>query len=574
MTRSQSVSALADGTTGWGPRLLRRPHSLCAKVYDWFGLDWLAANADALIKTPAKILLIVAARRRRCGCWPTGASAGSPTAPPPARCRPSCAARRARRAAATGRAEHATERRTQRAEAIGSVLRSFASLVILGIAVVLVLGELGVNLAPILASAGVVGVALGFGAQNLVKDFIAGIGIILEDQYGVGDVVDLGEAVGTVEAVGLRITRLRDIKGVVWYVRNGEILRVGNKSQGFAQVVIDMPVAHDTDLERCRAVMQEVADEMYADEEWAGVLLAPPESLGVEQITSEGVFLRLTVRVHQRRPVAGRPRTAAAAQGAVRRRGHPHAAAAAGPRRRRRGGVPLSTDAAEDEPPGRSPQRPATFREVFAVREFRPLFGTFLLSTAGDELARVALTVLVYQRTDSPLLAALTFAIGHLPWLLGGPLLSALADRLPRHRVLISADVVAGRAAGGAWPCRARRCRSCSACSSWCRCARPRSSRRARRSWPTSWTATGTSSRSSLTNLTLQLAQVGRLPGRGRRLVAVLRPLGGAADRRGHLRRLRRLAVARPAAAAGPGRRRRARAPRIAVAGHRRGRCA
>jgi MFS family permease len=87
-----------------------------------------------------------------------------------------------------------------------------------------------------------------------------------------------------------------------------------------------------------------------------------------------------------------------------------------------------------------APARQATFREVFAVREFRPLFGTFLLSTAGDELARVALTVLVYQRTSSPLLSAMTFAIGHLPWLLGGPLLSALADRLPRHRVLIAAD--------------------------------------------------------------------------------------------------------------------------------------
>jgi MFS family permease len=94
-----------------------------------------------------------------------------------------------------------------------------------------------------------------------------------------------------------------------------------------------------------------------------------------------------------------------------------------------------------DELTVEAPSRPATFREVFAVREFRPLFGTFLLSTAGDELARVALTVLVYQRTSSPLLSAMTFAIGHLPWLLGGPLLSALADRLPRHRVLIAADV-------------------------------------------------------------------------------------------------------------------------------------
>jgi MFS family permease len=102
----------------------------------------------------------------------------------------------------------------------------------------------------------------------------------------------------------------------------------------------------------------------------------------------------------------------------------------------------MSTDAAEEVGPPKVPERRATFREVFAVREFRPLFGTFLLSTAGDELARVALTVLVYQRTASPLLTALTFAIGHLPWLLGGPVLSTLADRLPRHRVLISTDVL------------------------------------------------------------------------------------------------------------------------------------
>jgi small conductance mechanosensitive channel len=160
----------------------------------------------------------------------------------------------------------------------------------------MVLGELGVNLAPILASAGVIGVALGFGAQNLVKDFIAGIGIILEDQYGVGDVVDLGSTTGTVEAVGLRITRLRDAHGVVWYARNGEILRVGNKSQGYAQVVIDMPVAHDTDLERCRAVMQEVADALQADEDWADLLLAPPESLGAEDVTAQGVVMRVQVR--------------------------------------------------------------------------------------------------------------------------------------------------------------------------------------------------------------------------------------------------------------------------------------
>ncbi|WP_448613636.1 mechanosensitive ion channel family protein [Modestobacter sp. URMC 112] len=270
--------------------------SLCARVYEAFGMDWLAANADALIEKPATILLIVVLAavvrlmlhrgiRRLIDRTATGAV---PTVLRPWR-------NRARQADRDG-LELIVARRSQRAEAIGSVLRSLASMVVLGIAVVLVLGELGINLAPILASAGVIGVALGFGAQNLVKDFIAGVGIILEDQYGVGDVVDLGEASGTVEAVGLRITRLRDVNGVVWYVRNGEVLRVGNRSQGYAQVVIDMPVAHDTDLDLCRRLMQEVADAMAADEEWEPVLLGEPESLGVEQITAEGVLLRVQVR--------------------------------------------------------------------------------------------------------------------------------------------------------------------------------------------------------------------------------------------------------------------------------------
>ncbi|MFW3170284.1 mechanosensitive ion channel family protein [Geodermatophilus sp. CPCC 206100] len=294
MTASPSVLAAADdGLAGSVPDCA--DYWLCQQVYEWSGLDWLAENAQALIATPARILLIVVLAtvvrllaHRAIGRLTQRTASGSvPTI---------LRARRGRAVAEGDAAEQVAARRTQRAAAIGSVLRSGSSIVVLGIAVVLVLGELGINLAPILASAGVVGVALGFGAQNLVKDFIAGIGIILEDQYGVGDVVDLGEASGTVEAVGLRITRLRDVNGVVWYARNGEILRVGNKSQGFAQVVIDMPVAHDTDLERCRRLMQEVADEMYSEDGWAAVLLAAPESLGVEQITSEGVFLRLQVR--------------------------------------------------------------------------------------------------------------------------------------------------------------------------------------------------------------------------------------------------------------------------------------
>ncbi len=289
-----SLSVIALTAADSAPSCVHDSTSLCARVYDVVGVNWLAANADAFVATPARILLIVLvavfarlAVHRAIGRLTQRTARG--TVPPLLRTRRN-------RVAGPSAAEHGQARRAQRAEAIGSVLRSSASIVILGIGVVLVLGELGINLAPIVASAGVMGVALGFGAQNLVKDFIAGIGIILEDQYGVGDVVDVGEATGTVEAVGLRITRLRDAHGVVWYARNGEIQRVGNKSQGFAQVSLDMPVAHETDLEHCRTVMQEVADEMYADPRWADVLLAEPESLGAEQITAEGVVMRLQVR--------------------------------------------------------------------------------------------------------------------------------------------------------------------------------------------------------------------------------------------------------------------------------------
>jgi small-conductance mechanosensitive channel len=140
-------------------------------------------------------------------------------------------------------------------------------------------------------------VAVGFGAQNLVRDFLSGMFMLLEDQYGVGDIVDLGEASGVVEAVGLRITTLRDVGGTVWYVRNGEILRVGNKSQGYAVAVIDIPVAHSADVAEATALAGRVAKERVAEKDLAGQVLGDVEVLGVERIATEGVTLRLTVKV-------------------------------------------------------------------------------------------------------------------------------------------------------------------------------------------------------------------------------------------------------------------------------------
>ncbi|UWZ40719.1 mechanosensitive ion channel family protein [Dactylosporangium roseum] len=187
------------------------------------------------------------------------------------------------------------ERRNQRARALGSVLRSIASAVVFTIATMLVLGEVGLNLGPLLASAGIAGLAIGFGAQNLVKDFIAGLFMLLEDQYGVGDVVDVGETSGTVEAVGLRITTIRDAAGVVWYVRNGEIIRVGNKSQGWAVVNIDVPVGFIS-IDQATAVLREAAAAVAEDPDFVDDFIDPPTVLGVEQITADGAVLRTTVK--------------------------------------------------------------------------------------------------------------------------------------------------------------------------------------------------------------------------------------------------------------------------------------
>ncbi len=188
------------------------------------------------------------------------------------------------------------ERRRQRAETIGSVLRSTVSAVVLTLAFAMVLSELGLDLGPVLASAGIVGVALGFGAQNLVKDVLTGVFLILEDQFGVGDVVDVGEATGTVEAVGLRTTRLRSVEGTVWYVRNGEILRVGNKSQGWSRALLDVPVAWTADVAPARALLKQVADELRQDPEWEGRILEEPEVWGVEALSAQGVVVRLVVK--------------------------------------------------------------------------------------------------------------------------------------------------------------------------------------------------------------------------------------------------------------------------------------
>ncbi|OLZ46648.1 mechanosensitive ion channel family protein [Amycolatopsis keratiniphila] len=278
------------------PACTREAGSLCYQVFQVTKNEWLSASAGWLLTKPLRILMIVAVafllrylvRRliNRVTRMPGGGSSKLPALLRPLR---------ERAPEVLGSA--VMERRRQRAATIGSVLKSMATFLIYGLAFILVLGELGIDLAPIIASAGIVGVALGFGAQNLVKDFLSGMFMMIEDQYGVGDVVDVGEASGTVEAVGLRITTLRDINGTVWYVRNGEVLRVGNSSQGFAVAVVDVPLSYSADVEKATELMAAKAKTLLESESLAPNVLEPPEMLGVETVTPEGIKLRLTVKV-------------------------------------------------------------------------------------------------------------------------------------------------------------------------------------------------------------------------------------------------------------------------------------
>lgn len=188
------------------------------------------------------------------------------------------------------------ERRRQRSQAIGSVLRSIASFVIIGTALLMVLSDLGINLAPLLASAGVAGVALGFGARDIVTDLLAGIFMLLEDQYGVGDRVDVGEVSGTVLEIGLRVTQLRGDSGEIWYVRNGEIKRVGNLSQGWATAGVDVRVAPTADLDEVRDAVVQVGEELGRGEPWDELLWEPVEVLGLDSVTLEEMVVRVSAK--------------------------------------------------------------------------------------------------------------------------------------------------------------------------------------------------------------------------------------------------------------------------------------
>jgi moderate conductance mechanosensitive channel len=271
------------------------PGYWCERIYDWTGNQALARAANWFVDRPLRILLIllvayVANRLVRRGIrrLVERIEASDDAERGPGWLRKSASSLIAPGAPSV--------RSAARAQTVGGILRNLASILIYTIAGLLILGEFNVNLAPLIASAGIAGVALGFGAQSLVKDFLSGIFMMIEDQYGVGDVVDLGDAVGTVEAVTLRVTRLRDVNGTVWYVPNGEVLRVANKSKQWVRAVIDIPVAYGADVDRAQAIIKAKADALGAEEEWAAKLIEPPEVWGVERLGSDAITIRLVAK--------------------------------------------------------------------------------------------------------------------------------------------------------------------------------------------------------------------------------------------------------------------------------------
>ena len=272
------------------------PTYTCEKVFEWTDSEFAAIAAEWILDRPIRIMLIVVAAWIISRVLQRAVVRFTKSIATPSK----NATLSQLRERGPGRLliEQTTQARAEaRAETIGLVLRSIVTAVVWSIAALLILGQLEIDLAPLIAGAGIGGIALGFGAQSIVKDFLSGLFMLIEDQYGVGDVIDIGPATGTVEEVSLRSTTLRDVNGTVWHIPNGEIARVGNYSQLWSRAVIDVEVAYDVDLRFASGVIQRVADEMWEDPEWGGdELMERPEVWGIQNLGASGIAIRLAVK--------------------------------------------------------------------------------------------------------------------------------------------------------------------------------------------------------------------------------------------------------------------------------------
>ncbi len=282
------------------------PSWICERLLDWTGSEGLASASIWIVDKPLTVLVIllltVVARRlmrRAIDLMVVRIASDKKSAEQNEAARTAEAGRTwdpDRLAAKMSQLRERTERASQRAQTLGTLFKSVATAIIWAIALMMLLGEFDVNLGPLIAGAGIIGVAVGFGAQSLVRDLLTGVFMLIEDQYGVGDVVDLGDAVGTVESVGLRTTRLRDISGTVWHVPNGAIARVGNMSQLWARVPLDLDVAYDTDLDLAMAIIKRVADQVWHEQGDSTTVLEEPTVAGVQAFGADAVTIRVMVK--------------------------------------------------------------------------------------------------------------------------------------------------------------------------------------------------------------------------------------------------------------------------------------
>lgn len=186
-------------------------------------------------------------------------------------------------------------RRLQRLHAIIGVVQGVLAAIVWVTAVLLIISVFGVRLQPILAGAGLAGIVIGFGAQQLVRDVLAGIAMLIEDQYGVGDWIEVEGKIGAVERVGLRSTAFRDVDGIVHHILNGHIQRVGNLSQHWARATFDVPIALDSDIPATKALIHKVASDLASDPVWGADIIGPPEIWGVQEFGPEGIKIRVTM---------------------------------------------------------------------------------------------------------------------------------------------------------------------------------------------------------------------------------------------------------------------------------------
>jgi small conductance mechanosensitive channel len=190
----------------------------------------------------------------------------------------------------------ASPRSEQRAETLAGVATGLLRIVVWTMAVLLILEQMNLNLGPLLAGASIVGVALGFGAQSLVKDFFSGFFILVEDQYAVGDTITIADTTGAVEEINLRMTRIRGTDGTVWFVPNGEIRKVGNSAKEYGRSIVDVTIPNKADLTAATAAIAEEAAALAEDPAWASDVLEPPDVLGVETVDADGVTLRVSTK--------------------------------------------------------------------------------------------------------------------------------------------------------------------------------------------------------------------------------------------------------------------------------------